>query len=135
MLLIEHYIAPSVVHGLGVYTSVFIRGGSKVWEFNPVIDKEIAENELPNLPPHTTEMIKRHGEYIPDRRVFRLSGDGDNFMNHSDEPNLDGHGAEMFALRDIQPGEELFIDYRAIKLASVDFDFESSRTTMSLDGS
>jgi SET domain-containing protein len=49
-------------------------------------------------------------------------------MNHSNTPNLgvryetgDGEEETDFALHDIQPGEELTIDYRTFAQEGVDF--------------
>lgn len=122
MLLIEHYVAPSAVHGLGVFSTGFVPAGAKVWTFNPIIDREIAQSDLLDLPPHIVVLIERHAQYKAERGVFLLSGDGDHFMNHADDPNIDDHGADMFARRDIQPSEELFCDYRVTKVLAFDPD-------------
>jgi uncharacterized protein len=116
LLLIEHFVAPSPVHGLGVFSSGFVPAGTKVWIFHPLIDREIPKGDLSDLPPHVVSLIERHAEYFPEREIFRLSGDGDHFMNHADSPNIEDRVDEMFACKDIHSGEELFIDYRAIKV-------------------
>ena len=86
--------------------------GTKVWTFNAIIDREISKDDLKCLPPHTVALIVRHAEYRRDRRMFLLSGDGDHFMNHSDDPNIVKEGGDMVACRDIQSGDELLCDYR-----------------------
>lgn len=122
MLLIEHYVAPSPVHGLGVFSRHFVAKGTLIWSVHPLIDREICESELHSLPSHVVTLIHTHGEYLPERSVFRLSADGGYYMNHSDTPNLADHGNEMFAARDIEPGEELFCDYRIAKVLAFDPD-------------
>jgi SET domain-containing protein len=46
------------------------------------------------------------------------SGGPDDFVNHSCDPNagmkIQGTTAELFAIRDIAPGEEIFFDYSTI---------------------
>lgn len=122
MLLIEHYVAPSPVHGLGVFSRHFVAKGTLVWSVHPVIDREIRESELHSFPPHVVALIHTHSEYLLERRVFRLSADGGYYMNHSDTPNLVDAGDEMFAARDIQPSDELFCDYRIAKVMAFDPD-------------
>ena len=122
MLLIEHFVAPSSVDGLGVFAGCDVAKGTKVYEFHPLIDREIAEVQLDQFPAHIVAIVKRHSSYIEDRRVFRLSADGDHYMNHSDDPNVEDCGDEMFACRDIRAGEELLCDYRATRVMTFDPD-------------
>ena len=110
------------MHGLGVFSSGFVPVNAKIWIFHSVIDREISRDDLRGLPPHVVSLIERHAEYLPEREIFRLSGDGDHFMNHADDPNVESRGDEMFACRDIQPGEELFVDYRVTKVLAFDPD-------------
>ena len=116
MLLIEHFVAPSPVHGLGVFSSGFVPTNTKVWIFHPAIDREIPASDLHELPAHVAALIERHAEYLPQRNIFRLSADGDYYLNHSDNPNLENRDDDVFSCRDIRPGEELFCDYNTIKV-------------------
>ena len=122
LLLIEHYVAPSSIHGLGVFSGTFIPKGTKVWAFHPAIDHAVPVSELDGLPDHVIERIETHSEFLADRAVFRLSADGGYFMNHSDDPNLSDQGEEMFARRDIQRGDELLCDYRQTVVVAFDPD-------------
>lgn len=122
MLLIEHYVAPSSIHGLGVFVSVFVPKGAKVWAFHPVIDRVILIADLAGLPDHVIERIEAHSEYLPGRNSIRIAADGDYWMNHSDNPNLEDHRDEVFARRDIHAGEELLCDYRQTVVLGFDPD-------------
>lgn len=122
LLLIEHYVAPSQIHGLGVFSRNTVSKGALVWIPHPVIDREFAKHDLRDLPRHVVKLIEQHSEYLPDRNIFRLSADGCYFMNHSDQPNLRDEGDRMFANRDIQSGEEITCDYRITKVMSFDPD-------------
>lgn len=122
LLLVEHYVAPSPIHGLGVFSRHTVPEGTLVWVPHPVIDREFTKQDLRDLPPHVVKLIERHSEYLPDKKIFRLSADGGYFMNHSDQPSLRDDGDKMFASKDIQPGEELSCDYRITKVMSFDPD-------------
>lgn len=122
LLLIRHFVAPSPIHGLGVHTAVFIPKGAKVWVFHPAIDLVIPRAGIGALPDHVIERIETHGEYLPVQDAFRLGADGDHYMNHCDDPNLENRGDEMFARRDVQVGEELHYDYRETVVLAFDPD-------------
>lgn len=121
MILFEHYIAPSKIHGLGVFSAVNIKMNSKVWEFNACIDIVIKKSDLSRLPDHVVRRIETRAEFYEDEQVFVLGADGDSFMNHSDNPNLYHKGRELFASKDIIPGEELTCNYRYAKTIAMLF--------------
>lgn len=122
MLVVEYFVAPSSVHGLGVFAKNFIPYGALVWLAHPSLDREIPRSELESLPIHVAENIKRHAEYLPDKDVLRLSADGTYYMNHGDSPNLRDAGDAVYAARDILAGEELLCDYRVVKVLAFDPD-------------
>jgi SET domain-containing protein len=122
MLLTDHYISKSEIHGMGVFSAEFIKAGAVVWVYNCVLDIKIQEDKLVGLPEHVIARIKTHAEYFPAERHFILGTDGDYYMNHSDDPNLLDGGDKMFASRDISIGEELTCDYRIVKVATFDPD-------------
>lgn len=132
MLLIEHYVAPSSIHGLGVFAASFVPKETKVWVFHPAIDRLIPVPELEGLPEHVIERIEAHGEYLPHLNAFRLGADGDFYLNHCDEPNLVDRGDEMFACRDIQAGEELHYNYRQTVVIAFDPDTGTRKQTSTL---
>lgn len=118
MLLIRHFIAPGPIHGLGCFSSVKVNKGERVWEFHPVIDRIIPLADLSTLPDHVAETVQMHAEFLPDAGIFRLAADGDFFVNHADDPNLEDFGDWMVARRDIEIGDEITCDYRIVKVWS-----------------
>ena len=125
LLLIDHVVAPSDVDGLGVFATAFVANGARIYQFNPLIDREIPESELGQLPRHVIMTIHKHGDFDELRNVFRLSADGTYYMNHSDDPNVEDRGDEMFACRDILAGEELLCDYRVTRVMAFDPDLRA----------
>jgi len=125
LLLIEHYVAPSSIHGLGVFAASFVAKGTKVWVFHPAVDRVIPVSELAELPDHVIERLEAHSEYLPWCHSLRVAADGDYYMNHSDDPNLEDNGDKVFARRDIHIGEELQCDYRQTVVLAFDPDTQT----------
>ncbi len=105
-------IRPSRIHRWGIYALEAIPARRKVMEYT---GERISRRET-----------KRRGEERELHYLFTLNsywtvdgsvgGSGAEFINHSCEPNLESRIIRdhilYFSLREIQPGEELLIDYR-----------------------
>ncbi|TCM75897.1 SET domain-containing protein-lysine N-methyltransferase [Rhodovulum steppense] len=120
MLLVKHYVAPSPIHGLGLFLVEPVKAGQIVWKYEPTFDTEIPEALLHYLLDPYAEAVRENAEYLSARGVFRLGNDGDIFMNHSDQPTLVDLGEEMRAVRDLGSGEELTCDYRMVNVLGFD---------------
>jgi len=122
MLLVPTRLAPSHIHGLGVYAVAPIAKGTPVWRFERGLDMEFNPDIVPMLPAHVQKFFRHYG-YL-DRNVKRiiLCFDDARFVNHSNAPNVatdyakDPHGLDV-ALRDIAAGEELTMDYAGFEEA------------------
>jgi SET domain-containing protein len=116
MLLVPTRLAPSQIHGLGVFALEPIAAAAPVWRFAPGLDREFGPDIIEGLPAHVRRFFSHYG-YL-DRNLQRiiLCFDDARFVNHSDAPNVatdyaqDPHGLDV-ALRDIAAGEELTMDY------------------------
>lgn len=114
-------LKPSPVQGIGVFAIAPIRRGQ-----NNIFSEDKSEwipltkQEVEALPPHSRALIENYCLYDSDHYYVPEYGftmvDLVIFLNHADEPNIrsvnDGESFE--ALRDIEAGEELFIDYGTI---------------------
>jgi len=116
----ETYIMlkPSGIHGIGVFAIRHIPKGCRnmfsrdagEWIKLPIADVE-------SLPQHAKDLVETYclfdedNYYVPDYG-FKLM-DLVNYLNHSNHPNVISiNDGEVFeALRDIQPGEELLVNY------------------------
>jgi SET domain-containing protein len=116
MLLVDARLGRSAIHGWGVFARERIPAGTRTWEFMPGVDQLIdpaavdgAREDLRNLLVHYTYLHP-----LLKKRV--LCGDITKFINHSERPNIQGtnepDGGFDVALRDIEAGEELTVDYR-----------------------
>jgi SET domain-containing protein len=110
MFLVRTFIDNSDIHDLGVFTSVDIKKGDLVWEYNSLIDISFTEEEFHSLPPTTQYFIVKAGWGVEDKYYIAL--DHDQFSNHCDDPNLkEIENGSLIAARDIKAGEELTQDY------------------------
>ncbi len=125
MLLIKTRVAPSLIHGLGLFADEFIPLGGPVWRFQPGFDHEFAPEVVAALPTVAREHVRWFSFVRQTDGHFVLSGDHACFMNHSAQPNTGAPApttppVTTVALRDIAAGEELTCDYFA-------FDADAAR--------
>jgi uncharacterized protein len=113
MLIVRTYVAPSEIHGMGVFAAEPLREGTQVWVFNPVIDQEITAEQLAALPDAVRD-IALSRSFVGENDRTILSRDNAVFLNHSECPNISSGTNGSIALRDIAEGEELTEDYRLL---------------------
>jgi uncharacterized protein len=115
MLLVKTFLAPSRIHGIGLFAAEPIRAGTVVWRLHPAIDLELTEDELEALAEPAREQLRKYTYTDLVRRKLVLCGDDARFFNHEDAPNCldypDAEGGKTVAARDIAAGEELTSDY------------------------
>lgn len=71
----------------------------------------VSPEEVLALPPESRKYAWRHIDNICISAVSGEQSPAD-FINHSFEPNILWHLGHYFSLKDIEAGDELFIDYR-----------------------
>jgi SET domain-containing protein len=112
MLLVKTYLAPSTVHGIGLFAAEPIPRDTVIWRFDPRIDRRFTKAERDALPEPAKSFVRKYS--YPEEvgsEVYFLDGDHARFMNHSGTPNTDCE-VDTIAIRDIAAGEELLCDYR-----------------------
>jgi SET domain-containing protein len=114
-------LKPSPLHGIGVFAITAIKKGErKIFSDHESEWIEVSKEEVDTLPKHAKDLVENHclfnetHYYIPEYgfKIFDLAV----YLNHSDQPNLISvNDGEFFeAIRDIESGEELLIDYGTI---------------------
>ncbi len=113
MILVKSKIGPSKIEGIGLFADEPIRKGTKVWGFEPKLDLVLSKDEVEKLSPAAREQFYRYAYLDKVRQKYLLCGDDARFFNHSDRPNCDEttDNDSTFALKDIDVGEELTINY------------------------
>jgi len=111
-------VGESGVHGKGVYAVRPIKAGDTVLEYRGEIitwRKALARHPHDLSQPNHTFYFHLDDGHVIDAK---FGGNTAKWINHSCEPNLeanqDGYRVFLKALRDIDPGEELFYDYSLI---------------------
>jgi len=127
MLTINTYLAPSPVHGIGLFAAEFIAAGSPVWKFNRYIDKIFKRDIFLAICSRLDSCSLRHllnSSYSRGGRYFYLT-DNARFINHSDlHDNIrftDDY--TEIAARDIEAHEELLENY-LLAYDKTDFFFQ-----------
>lgn len=125
MLLIRTRVAPSRIHGLGLFAVDAVPAGTPVWRFQPGFDRVLIPWEVSALPEPAREFVEHYGYRRLSDGVWILSGDHACFMNHALPPNTGTPPGQpdalwTVALRDLAAGEELTCDYFA-------FDADAAR--------
>lgn len=107
------YLTKSPIHGLGVFASDYIKHG-EVFEECPIHDLKIIKGESSGvLIDHRFNWPQGQSEW--DRQV--ISWGWGSLYNHSNNPNaswrsnIQNQTFEFYALRDINPSEEIFVYY------------------------
>ncbi|HEB82782.1 MAG TPA: SET domain-containing protein [Gammaproteobacteria bacterium] len=93
-----YYADESGIHGTGLYARKRIRKGSYMGEYD---GPEVTDNGS-----HVLWVEEDDGEWI--------GRDGQNllrYLNHSKKPQAEFVGFKLYAMRDIEPDEEITIDY------------------------
>ena len=116
MYLVRTRLGKSDIEGIGLFAAEPIKKGSIVWTITEW-DRRFDREDLDVLPDLARQLILCYGYYDTDNEYYVLDVDNGRFTNHSYTPNLiiTAKGTEeedLCAVRDIDAGEELTIDYR-----------------------
>ena len=123
MLLVKTKTGPSLIEGTGLFADELIPKGARIWEFSKETDEAYTKEDAETLPePKRSDILGLHFSYVSKKTGrYILSGDDAKYMNHSFTPNTrnifvaDSEEDIQLAVRDIQKGEELTVDYRVFE--------------------
>jgi SET domain-containing protein len=115
MLLVPTYLAPSTIHGIGLFATVPIGSGTPVWRLDEPFDQIVDEATFARLDTVAQLQIQRYAYIDPLRRVRVLCADDARFFNHAEDANCrdePGSGGRVtVTVRAVAEGEELTWDY------------------------
>lgn len=114
-------LKPSPIQGIGVFALVKISKGQRGLFSSDTSDWiPVSKEEVATLPEHSRFLVEnfclfdQENYFIPEYG-FKMM-DLVVYLNHADKPNMVSidDGADFEALRDIEAGEELFVNYGEI---------------------
>lgn len=113
MLCIDTIVKKSNISGLGLFANVDIPQGTVIWKFEPKLDTLLKIEDIQNLSEEAIQQFLNYAFFDKSREKFMLCGDDARFFNHSEAPNCDDINTDItVAVRNIQKGEELTVDYK-----------------------
>ena len=115
MLTVKTYLAPSHVHGIGLYAGEDISAQTIIWQYNCHIDRVFSMDLFLKTCDGLNDFALKHflnSTYRRGGRYFYLT-DNARFINHSEDRNniLFVDDFTEISLRDIKAGEELLENY------------------------
>ena len=116
MMLIKTRVAPSQIHGMGLFAVDAIPRGTPIWRFLPGFDHDFSPAQFAELPMLAREHTRWFCFVRKENGHVILSGDHACFINHSVNSNTGapedaGAPVTTVALRDIASGEEITCNY------------------------
>lgn len=117
MLRVRTAIWPSRIEGIGIFAKEPISKGMLIWKFDIGFDMLIPKEKVAEMPDVPRHILEKHG--ADEGGFLRIVLDEAKYFNHSYYPNcvhLGGSVEEyhVLALRDIEVGEEMTLDYRTL---------------------
>lgn len=119
MLTVKASAQPSKIHGIGLFADQKILKGTIMWKYNSRFDIAYDPEEVKNFPLIQQGQIDRYAYLSKVTGRYIYSMDDSRFTNHSSQnPN---EGSEKFpdseepcgiAIRDIEIGEEILVNYK-----------------------
>lgn len=126
MLTVKTYLAPSAIHGIGLFAAETIPANKIVWQYSEHIDKIYSETLFLHLCQSVNSFTLQHflnSSYKRGGRYFYLT-DNSRFINHAEHANIafiDDY--REVSIRGINTGEEILENY-LLSYDTSDFFFQ-----------
>jgi len=121
MLTVKAHAKPSPINGLGLFADEKIPKGTIIWKFDSQFDIIFDSKEVATMSKEKQDFLDRYAYVSKESGKLVCSIDDSRFTNHSAKnPSIGiipmlGETEKCFcALRDIEIGEELIINYRLL---------------------
>lgn len=113
MFIVQTYVAPSRIHGNGVFAAEDVAEGQSIWQFAPGLDLVVPFDVIAAMPKAFQDYMEMYAYVSPlVEGGMILSCDHAKFLNHSDQPNTIIRGHLTLARGAIRKGDEITCDYR-----------------------
>lgn len=121
LLLVKTKIAPSHIHGIGLFADQFVPKGTLIWKFTPGFDLTFTREQILNFPVLLQIYISKYSWRSKTSRLYCFSSDNGKYFNHSNNPNClseyrnSKDEVVTIAIRDIQKDEEITDNYSSFE--------------------
>ena len=113
MICVRTKLRQSKISGIGLFADQQILKGTVVWRFEPSLDILLSKEEVTKLSEPAQKQFYNYAFLDKTYKKYLLCGDDGRFFNHSEYPNCDDSLQDKtIALKDIDKGEELTVNYR-----------------------
>jgi len=113
MLCIKTQLKSSTISGIGLFADEPIKKGTIVWRYEPNLDILLPKETVAKLSESAQKQFYNYAFLDNTCGKYMLCGDDARFFNHSENPNCDDSEPNItIALRDLEKGEELTVDYK-----------------------
>ena len=111
------YVAPSKIHGVGIFAIDDINKGDLIFEYSNKNTNKLSKKTLNQIDISKNQQDVLSRMYYADEEAIYIKHDQDihwvNFMNHSKNPNMIYSLNKYFAKRNVKANEELTLDFTA----------------------
>jgi SET domain-containing protein len=111
MMIVKNYVAPSAIHGVGLFAGEDLGQGTRIYDFVDGVDIVMTREQAAAHGAEFARFMKVFAYVNPGDRRMVISVDNSRFMNHADRPNTAWDERSGWATRDIRKGEEITCDY------------------------
>lgn len=111
MMIVKNYVAPSDIHGVGVFAGEDIKQGTRIYEFVEGVDIVMTREQTLEFGAEFARFMRIFAYVDPADRSMVISIDNSRFMNHAADPNTAWDEQCGWATRDIRKGDEFTCDY------------------------
>lgn len=111
MMIVNNYVGPSKIHGVGLFAGENIEKDKIIYILNPEVDLVIDAKKIERIGREFTRFMNMYAFTEINTKEIMISLDNSRFMNHHKFPNTLWTYVYGWAARDIHKDEELTCDY------------------------
>ncbi len=113
MMIVKNYVAPSQIHGVGLFAGENIEKDQIIFVLTPGVDVVMTSEDIETFGGEFSRFMSVYSYKDIKSSEITISLDNARFMNHHNYPNTLWTYIFGWAARDIRKGEELTCDYNS----------------------
>lgn len=126
MLLIPTKLKESKIHGIGIHVEHFVPKDTELWRFTAEFDTRFTPEQILAFPDIVQAYLYKYTWKGKVSKLHCFTSDATRYLNHSTTPNIRIEyrvGEDeliMVANTNIQPGEELLVNYNDLEFSETE---------------